>query len=491
MTGSTRPPVGRNQSSVLASGLALIGAATTMVATFGVAKLVSSTDSLGDAGVFFIATTVVSIVGTSMAFGTQVGLVYFMPETIDGDDPNPRGLARVALLPVLVASIVAAVTVFVLAPALGDLVGGDRSDDVRQVLRLLAPTVPAWSLTIGILGGTRGLGTQTPTAVIQQIGRPSLQVLALLGVVIFGELTPTAVALAWGIPVVLAFIASLATFAALGGLHGSGRPAVDSAAYWSFVRPNAVSTSLQIALERGDVLVIGVVLGDVAAGVYGGLSRFATAGNFIGYAITQAVSPNLRRAIGDRDETTVRALFHRASGWMVIATLPYLMIVAIKTGPLAELIDEKFVPDARLLTLLVLGPIVNTLTGPVELHLLMRGHSLTTMKVTALSLVTDIVLIAVLGNWFGLAGAAIAWAVSLAGKNLINTYFSQSWHGVTSASRELGLATVIAVVAVVPVGLLTPNDYTGLAITLAVGVVLTVAAVAAGKRDLGLADLRG
>ena len=491
MTGLARRPVGRNQSSVLASGLALIGAATTMVATFGVAKLVSSTDSLGDAGVFFLSTSVVSIVGTSMAFGTQVGMVYYMPEALEGDDPNPRGLAKVALLPVLVASLIAAVAVFAVAPVLGDLIGGTRSDDVRDVLRLLSPTIPAWSLTIGILGGTRGLGTQTPTAVIQQIGRPALQVLALLGVVIFGELTATSIALAWGIPVLLALIAAVVAFAALGGLHGSNRPAVESGVYWSFVRPNAVSTSLQIALERGDVLVIGAVLGDVAAGVYGGLSRFATAGNFIGYAITQAVSPNLRKAISSNDDDTVSTLFHRASGWMVIATLPYLLIVAIKTVPLADLIDGKFVPDARLLTLLVLGPIVNALTGPVELHLLMRGHSRTTMKVTALSLVTDMILIVVLGNWFGLAGAAIAWAVSLAGKNLINTYLSQRWHGVTSASRELATAAAIATVAVVPIGLLTPNNFTGLAITLGVGVVLTLSAAGLTRKDLGLANLRG
>ncbi len=373
---------------------------------------------------------------------------------------------------------------------MGDLFGGDRSADVTHVLRLLAPAIPAWSLTIGLLGGTRGLGTQTPTAAIQQIGRPLLQIAGLLGVAVFGDLTPRSIALAWGIPVILAALAAFVALVAMGGMSGAGSATVPSKEYWTFVRPNAVSTSLQIALERGDVLVIGAILGDVAAGVYGGLSRFATAGNFIGYSITQAVSPNLRKAITAGQEDRVKVLFHRAAGWMVIATLPYLLIVAIKTIPLADLIDEKYVPDSRLLTFLVIGIVVNALTGPVELHLLMRGHSATTMRVTALSLVTDIILIVILGNVFGLRGAAIAWAVSLAGKNLINTYLSARWHGITAASRPTVIAVVISILAVVPIGLLTPNSYAGLGITLAVAGVIGLSAVVAKREELGLADIR-
>lgn len=487
---TSRQPMGKNQSSVLASAMALLGAAITMAATFGIARLVSSTEILGDAGVFFLTTTVISIVGTSTAFGTQVGLVYFMPGVLEDATPNPRGLCRVALGPVALASGLSAVAVFALAGVMGDLFGGDQSADVSAVLRLLAPTIPAWSLTNGLLGGTRGLGTQTPTTVIQQIGRPLLQIVGLLGVMIFGELTPRSIALAWGIPVVLAAIASFGSLVALGGLHGAGASPVSSPEYWTFVRPNAVSTSLQIALERGDILVIGAILGEVGAAVYGALSRYATAGNFIGYAITQAVSPNLRKAIAAGAEDRVKTQFHQAAGWMVIATLPYLLIVGIKTVPLADLLSDKYVPDARLLSFLVIGMIVNSLTGPVELHLLMRGHSTTTMQVTALSLLTDIVLILILANVFGLRGAAIAWAISLAGKNLINTFLSRRWYGITSASRPVAVATVISVVAVVPIGLLTPNSYGGLAVTLAMAGVIGLAGVAVKRAELGLGGLR-
>ncbi len=83
-----------------------------MIATFGIAKLVSSTDGLGDAGVFFLSTTVISIVGTSTAFGTQIGLVYFMPRVREEETPDPRGLIKVALGPVALASGLSAIAVF-------------------------------------------------------------------------------------------------------------------------------------------------------------------------------------------------------------------------------------------------------------------------------------------------------------------------------------------------------------------------------------------
>ncbi len=459
-----------------------------MVATFGIAKLVNLPDGLDVAGVFFNTTALVSIIGTSMAFGTQVGLVYFMPRVLTDDRPDPRALLRVALGPVALASFLAALAVFAFSGPLGQLFGGALPDETTAVLKLLAPTIPAWSLTAGFLGATRGLGTVTPTTVIQQVGRPALQIAGLVILAITDSLTPQNIAIAWGIPVVLAAFAAAGAVAYLGGMQTTGAGAVESKEYWSFVRPNAVSNSLQIALERGDQLVIGAVLGTAAAGVYGSLSRFATAGNFIGYAISQAVSPNIRKAVNAGKEEQVLKLFHKAAGWMILATLPYLLIVGIKTVPLAGLLNSELIPDSRLLSFLVIGMVVNVLTGPVELHLLMRGHSKTTMKVTAGSLITDVVLILVLGSWLGLTGAAIAWAISLGGKNLVNTYFSNDWYGVTSFARPAVTAAVIAVLAIVPIGLATPNNNVGLIITLAVGAVIGLGGVVLKRNDLGLSD---
>ncbi len=482
---AVRPPV-KNQSSIFASGLAMLGAAVTLIATFGIARLVSQ-DGQEIAGIFFLTTAIVSVAGTGSSLGTQLALVYFMPRAMEQEQPNPRNLLYVALRPVVLVSVVLAILTFTFAYPIGDLISDGRARDVGDVLRILAPAIPAWALSNALLGATRGLGTVTPTVVVQQVGRPLLQILGLVGLAIAGELTPIAIAIAWGAPVIIAALGALGAVVYLGGFAGNGPGHVSSGEFWRYARPNALSTSLQIAHERIDVVIIGALLGSGPAGIYGALTRYATAGNFIAYALTQAISPNLRRAINAGRDVEAKRLFHAASGWMVITNLPYLLIVATKFEPLARLFNAEFVAESDLLTLVVVGMIVSALCGPVELHLLMRGHSTTTLLTTAFSLFVDVALVFILADWLGIKGAAIAWAISLSAKNLINTYFSHRRHGVSSYSRPATVATAGAVLAVLPIALLTPNDFTGLVITTIVGGAFTLGFIWLNRGRLDLA----
>ncbi len=480
---SVLPRRGSNQSSVLASGLSLIGAVTTMIVTFGIARLVSQ-NGLESAGVFFLPTAIVSIAGTTAALGTQTALVYFMPQVL-AVGGSPRKLVRLAIGPVLLGSGAVAATVFVLSGPLAELIADERVDDIATVLRILAPTIPAWSLTSALLGATRGLGTINPTVTIQQMARPLAQVIGLVILAVIGRLDPIPISLAWGTPVICAAGATLVATARLGGLSDLGPSAVTATEFWSYARPRAVSTGLQITHERVDVLIVGAMLGTGFAGVYGGLSRFATAGNFIAFALTQAVSPNLRKAITAGDEFAARQLFHWASGWMVLTSWPYLLIVATKFVPLALLLDESYRTDAGLLSILVLGMIVSAVCGPVEIHLLMRGHSTATLSTTAIALVVDVVLVIALADWLGITGAGIAWALSLSSKNLVNTYLSSRWHGVTSASRATLTAAIGSLGAILPIAFLTPNSYSGLMITVIVGGALSIGWIWFNRTVLG------
>ncbi len=482
MTPTTARP---NQSSVRASGLALVGAVITMIATFGVARLVSE-NGLGDAGVFFLGTAIVSLLGTTATVGTPTALVYFMPQVQAEEDPNPLALVRSAALPVTAISVTAAVVVFVGAATIGDLFGGDRSAELASVARWLAPTIPAWALGNTFLGATRGLGTVTPTTAIQQVARPVVQVSGLLGLLATGQLNAVNAAIAWGVPVILGALAAAVAVGILGGYNSGASPSVEGPEFWAYSRPHAATTGLQIAVERVDVLLVGLLLGSVAAGIYGGLSRFATAGNFIVFAVAQAVSPNLRAAIrkGRLEESTL--LLHQASSWMVLIGWPYLLIVALKPEPLARLLQEDYVPDARILSILVIGMMVSSAAGPIKLHLLMRGHPRATLATTALSLISDVVLLLLLTDRFGIRGAAFAWAFSVGIENVVNSWLSARWHGVTGLAAPTLKAMASAVIAVVPVALLTPNSFLGLVITTAVAGAIMLAVIATNRGAFGL-----
>ncbi len=460
------------QSNAAASSVAVVGAVVTTFASFLVAYLVSK-ESAGFAGAFFTATAVATIGGNSLALGTPTSLVYFMPEALTGDRPSQRGLILQTLRPVVLASTLIAVVVLLLAPWFADLVSDERVAEITTLVRTFAPAIPAWAITATLLGATRGLGSMTPTVVVSQVLRPGGQIVLLGAASIKGSPSALAVGLAWMIPVVVAMLAAIVSVARLHGFAGDGTSAVSSTEFWAYARPRALANSLQIALERIDVIFVQALLGADAAGIYGALTRYIAAGNFLIFAVAQAVSVTLRRAIAAVDLGRAGAILKQTTAWLVLVAWPYFVIVAFKPEPLANLLNSDFVPDAGILAILALGMMVSAAAGPIDLALLMLGKSRLSLAGIVVAIVVDIGLLFVLAPRFGLAGAAWAWAISVVAQNLIASYFVRRYSGITVPSPAWVRAIGLSLIATVPISLVTGDDFLALVITAAIaGIVL-------------------
>ncbi len=482
------------QSAGTASSLAIAGAVVTTIANFAIAYLVSR-DSAEVAGVFFIATAIITILGNSASLGTMTGLVYFMPGHLADEGAGPRPLITMALRPVVIASSMLAILLVVAANPLAQLVAADRVDQVTDLLRILALTVIPWALTVSSLGATRGLGSHTPTVMVSQVVRPGLQIIALGALLLTGTPPVWAIGVAWAAPVFIGAALAFVYLGRLGGWESRVGEKTSSNEFWSYTRPRAFSAALQVALERIDVVLVGAFVGLNAAGVYGALTRFITAGNFLMYSVAQAVSPGLRRAIANENWTKARHTLQKATGWLVLIAWPYFIAVSLKPEPLARLLSADYVSDASILGLLALGMMFSALSGPIELTLLMLGRSTLALVGVATAIVTDVVLLIVLTPSLGLAGAAIAWSVSVAIQNLINAWFvrretePRADHPLIAPSMRAVTAGAIAAVAVVPVALVTPQSFVGLVIVGLVGGVLTLGLALATRDRLAIREL--
>ncbi len=452
------------QSNGVASSIAVAGAVVTTLASFLVAFLVSQ-ESTGFAGAFFTSTAVATIFGNALALGTPTALVYFMPQALDGDTPSPRGLILQTLRPVVALSCLAAAAVFLLAAPFAELVADERVDEITTLVRAFSPAIPAWAITAGLLGATRGLGSMSPTVVVSQVMRPGGQILLLGLLFLRGSPTPLQIGLAWMFPVVIAMLAAVFAVERLGGFTGATTSSVSSDEFWEFARPRSMANALQIALERIDVIFVQALLGADAAGVYGALTRYIAAGNFLIFAVAQAVSVTLRRAIAATNLGRAGDILRQTTAWLVLAAWPYFLIVALKPEPLANLLNSEFVADAGILSILALGMMVSAAAGPIDLTLLMLGKSKLSLAGVVVAIVTDIALLFVLAPIYGLAGAAFAWAISVMAQNFLASYFVRRHSGLTTPSRAWLTAAALALLAAVPASLATPNTFVGLIIT--------------------------
>ena len=484
--------VPKNQSSASASGIAMVGAVVTMVANFAIAFLVVK-DTEQFAGAFWGATALVTISGTSSALGTNTGLVYFMPQALRNGGTNPRSLVMHAIKVVFPLAATLSLLVFLGAPLIAELIvkGDDGRATLQTMLQVMAPGITGWAVTASLLGATRGLGSMTPTVTISQIFRPAAQTLGIAGVILIAdESSAWKVALAWVWPVVIGGVLTVLAVARMGGFRtSSAEPEVSSSEFWSYTKPRSVSGALQIGLERIDVLLITAFLGTGLAGIYGSVSRFATAGNFLIFSVAQAVSPNLRKAIAAEKWESARAQVRQATAWMVMIAWPYFLVVAFKSEAMAGLFNKpELLEGSNALTVLGLGMMASAAAGPVDLTLLMLGKSKASLWGSALAFATDIILVVLLAERFGLVGAAIAWSAAVAVQNGVATVLTRKYGGLFGPGRPSVVAGVGALLAVIPISLVTPQTFVGLLIVGVVAIPLLLGWIYLNRELLGLAD---
>jgi O-antigen/teichoic acid export membrane protein len=221
-----------------------------------------------------------------------------------------------------------------------------------------------------------------------------------------------------------------------------------------------------------DVVLVSAWAGPGAAGVYGTLTRYITAGNFLIFSLGQAGAPGLRRALAGPDPAAAQRLLRQATGWMVLVAWPYLLLVAVKSDPLIRLLNPGFGHRGTALVVLAVFMLVSALAGPVDLALLMLGRSRSSLLAVAVALSVNIGLDWLLVPRLGLVGAALGWGLAVACQNGLATWLVHRSGRLGAVGRPALLAATGATLAVVPIGVATPDTLAGLVITVAVAGVI-------------------
>jgi O-antigen/teichoic acid export membrane protein len=208
------------------------------------------------------------------------------------------------------------------------------------------------------------------------------------------------------------------------------RPVYTPRAWLALALPLLGVGACGVALMQADLLVVGALAGRADAGLYHAAARTAgvmavvlTMGNAV--AAPQFAALHAR---GDREG--MQALTTAVTQWAFWPSLVAAVGLILLAEPLLALFGRAFVTARLVLTILAVGQLVNTGSGPVAMLLNMTGHHRINLRVNVWLILMK-VLLSVLGVlWFGLVGAAIAAATT--------TVVSNLWrHRIVS--RELGI----------------------------------------------------
>jgi len=419
----------RGDLTSVARGGALNIAGTIANAVFGFAMGVVITRGLGldGAGVFFEAIALFTILTTVGQLGADVGVVRWIPRYLaDGRRDDVRSCLRAAISPVVVASGILGALVFVFAPEISDLiVRGQASDAATPYLRVLGPCLPLATVSKVLLSATRGFGSMVPFVAIEYLFKSALRPLLAL-VVLAAGLGTVAMAFAWAFPVAAGFIAALAWMGAilhreLGAAKALSRPVARravAAEFWRFTGYRALAAAFGVAILWLDVLLVGMLASSREAGVYAAASRLVTAGLFALTAAFLVMGPQMSSLLARGERERAQAVYQTSTCWLAAISFPIYITLALFAPLLLRVFGDDFISGQSALVILSLAMLVNMGTGTVGVVLLMAGKSSWNLANTAAALVVNVSLNFVLIPRFGIAGAAAAWAASIAVQNL-------------------------------------------------------------------------
>jgi O-antigen/teichoic acid export membrane protein len=342
----------------------------------------------------------------------------------------------VALTPVLVATALTAIGLWLGAPALARFTAKGEALGYVGQLRILALFLPLSVLCDTLLAATRGFRAMRPTVLLDKLIRPLVQVLALAGLTLLAVTSPAAYTLAWVGPYLPAAVLAgyalarlLPKRAARGtpGQVGLGAPAarpngpqtINARVFWRFTGPRAVASVAQLALQRVDVLLLASMAGLPAAACYAVAGRFLVLGQFANQAISLAVQPRLAELLSVGDRAGANTLYRTATGWLVLVAWPLYLGTAVFSSVYLGLFGPGYRGATGVVVVLSLGMLVATGCGMVDMVLSMAGRTSWNLAnvVTALGvqLVMDLLLIPRLGA----LGAAIGLTTAIVTNNVV------------------------------------------------------------------------
>lgn len=398
--------------------LNLAGAVLSQAAVFVIMLVLARALGSTAVGRYAQAYAILALLGLLSLSGFRAGLTRFVAVGLADNDPGAvRGTVRLGLAVSAGSATVLAVALAVGAPRLADAL---HDPQLVTGLRLVALALPASTVCEAALAATRGWRTQRPHALIGQVYEPGVRLAGTAVAVLAGAGLTGAY---WAL-VVAAWSAALLALAALGCLlrrTGAATPRYQPGQLFSYSTVSWISSLTATGLIWVDTLMLGFY-GNGEIGVYNVATRLVTVAIFVLPPINAAFGPYLAHLHHQGRAAEVRRIYGAATGWVVRLSLPAFVLLLVFPDGLLRLFGSDFATGAVVTVILALGQLVNAITGPCGTVLNMSGRVGLNMADNLTALVLNIGLNLWLIPAYGIIGAAVAWAVSLAAVNVARVW---------------------------------------------------------------------
>ncbi len=419
-------------SALLVNGL---GVATAFCAHFVLARAMGAAEY----GIFAVTMSIVSVCVLVPKLGLDLTLVRFVAQyRVQHQWSHLRGIIRFAYFVTTVLGLLVSLTIATSVVVIGSRVSAGLSNTLLIATAFLPLLAVAWVSQGGLRGLKRIAQCQVPTAIL----RPWLLAGAVAAVCFgFGISCSAAITMSVNVLAMLVAVVLGAVWLQR-AMPVESRQAVPLYETRNWLRtsvPMFLITAMRVLITQIDIILVGLILGPMPAGVYGVASRAArlvTFGMLAGNAIAGPVISELhfqdRRH--DLQRATVMACWIATSVALLIAVLLFAA-----RSPLLGLFGPEFRTGAVVLVILGAGQVVNACTGPVGTLLNMTGHQSANARILAVITVLNLTCTYPAILYWGIEGAAVVTSALIALKNIWTWVVVRQHLGINSSVLPLPL----------------------------------------------------
>jgi O-antigen/teichoic acid export membrane protein len=436
--------IGRGTSIMVISTLLLL-----LFAFFG-RIIVGRTLSLDEFGEFNLGISFTGFLSLVALLGLHQAIARTLAH--ETDPGMRRKVIRLGFVVTAASAIIGSTALYLVAPDLSHAFHPASYADLTLVFQM-------FSVTLGLTLGTtliasifQGFEDTQPNAWFNQVAQPAAFLVFVLIFLAF-HLNLYTTLLSWLISNLVMF-GGIVTYAILKlPRHLPKAPIPDRPIEGLFELSISLwgVTTMQFVTAYADTLILGLFWPESTVGLYSAamtLSRLLLAGNG---ALTYIFLPVATRLHRTGDMEALRKVFVTTTRWVLVITVPLFFLFAIIPGPSMKAVwGSNFSAGAVALGIITIGSFISVLVGPVNSALAGLRMTRVLLFTTLISAGSNVILSFSLIPTFGLAGAAVAWAVARAlypSAGLANLWRA---HRITPFRRPLLAPIVLALGVGIP-----------------------------------------
>jgi O-antigen/teichoic acid export membrane protein len=364
-------------------------------------------------GLYSIAWTILAMGEKVFPLGLEEGVIRFALRKRGKDIPWLKSVLFQSLGISILSGSIIGIGLFILAPWIAKTLFS--KPELSSVLRWFTPV---FTLAAGLqvaAAATRISKRMQFSILAQDIVQPLANLILvvvtfILGWGLFGAVTSVVISYGLGLIMAIRFMRNLfpEVFDADVKITPLARELL------SFSVPTSMSRFLATLTIWVDRLFVGYFLPAVMVGVYNAAALLSMVYGVILNSFNAIFSPMIVELYHKEETKNLEELFRVSTKWALYASLPIFLTMCFASKEIMiGLVDTGYQAGARPLLILASAQMINAGTGAVGLLLIMTGYQVYWLRISGLSLLTNIILCVILIPRYQLEGGAIANTVSV------------------------------------------------------------------------------